>query len=59
MNVAFEGAKVALPVFIDEYSKECDRKTVIENKIISLVTIEIAILTVFIPIICSNTYVKD
>ena len=51
LNVAFEGAKVALPVFIDEYSKECDRKTAIENKIISLVTIEIAILTVFIPII--------
>lgn len=50
-KVAFEGAKIALPVFIDEYSKECDRKTVIENKVFSLVTIEIAIMTVFIPII--------
>lgn len=48
---AFEGAKVALPIFIDEYSKECDRKTIIENKVISLVTIEIAIMTVFMPII--------
>ncbi|EOS20843.1 hypothetical protein C806_04832 [Lachnospiraceae bacterium 3-1] len=51
VKFAFEGAKIALPVFIDEYSKECDRKTVIENKVISLVTIEIAIMTVFMPII--------
>lgn len=40
-----DSAKVALPIFIDEYTKECDRKTTIENKVISLVTIEIAILT--------------
>jgi hypothetical protein len=50
-EVAFEGAGTALPVFIDEYSKECDRKKVIENKINALLTIEIAILTVFIPIL--------
>ena len=50
-EVAFEGVRVALPVFIDEYSKECDRKNVIENKINTLLTIEIAILTVFIPIV--------
>lgn len=50
-KVAFEGAKAALPIFADEYSKECDRKTIIENKVISLVTIEIAIMTVFMPII--------
>ena len=47
----YEGAKVALPIFIDEYTKECDRKVVIENKVNSLVTIEIAILTIFMPII--------
>lgn len=46
-----DSAKVALPIFIDEYTKECDRKTTIENKVISLVTIEIAILTIFMPII--------
>lgn len=51
VQCAFEGAKVALPVFMDEYSKECERKATIENKIISLVTIELAIMTVFIPII--------
>ena len=66
-KVAFEGAKAALPVFIDEYSKECDRKAGIENKVISLVTIEIAILTIFVPIIpfgsitkylsCDNNYI--
>ena len=50
-GLVFEGARVALPVFIDEYSKECDRKNVIENKINTLLTIDIAILTVFIPII--------
>lgn len=50
-KIAFEGARVALPVFIDEYSKECDRKNVIENKINTLLTIGIAILTVFIPIV--------
>lgn len=50
-DVAFEGARAALPVFIDEYSKECERKNVIENKINTLLTIEIAILTVFIPIV--------
>lgn len=50
-EVMFEGARVALPVFVDEYSKECDRKSVIENKITTLITIEVAILTVFIPII--------
>lgn len=50
-NVTFKGAKIALPIFMDEYTKEYDRKTIIENKVISLATIEIAILTVFIPII--------
>lgn len=51
MKKAFEGAEVALPVFIDEYSKEGDRKNAIENKINSLLTVEVAVLTVFIPII--------
>lgn len=51
MRIVYEGAKVALPIFIDEYTKECDRKAAIENKVISLVTIEIAILTIFVPII--------
>lgn len=58
----YEGAKVALPIFIDEYTKECDRKVVIENKVNSLVTIEIAILTIFMPIIpfssIKNIYFK-
>ncbi len=61
-EVAFEGARVALPIFMDEYSKECDRKNVIENKINTLLTIEIAILTVFIPIVpfeCIKTYLFD
>ena len=46
VDVAFEGARVALPVFIDEYSKECERQNIIENKINTLLTIEIATLTV-------------
>lgn len=50
-DVTFKGAKIALQVFIDEYSKECERKTAIDNKIISLLALEIAILTIFIPII--------
>ena len=43
VNDAFEGAKAALPIFIDEYTKECDRKNVIESKITTLLTIEIAV----------------
>ena len=61
-EIAFEGARVALPIFIDEYSKECDRKEVIENKISTLLTIEIAILTVFIPMVpfgSIKTYLFD
>ena len=50
-RIICEGARVALPVFMDEYAKELDRKIAIENKITSLITIEIAILTVFMPII--------
>ena len=38
VNDAFEGAKAALPIFIDEYTKECDRKNVIESKITTLLT---------------------
>lgn len=50
-KIGLDGAKVALPIFIDEYTKECERKTTIENKVLSLVTMEIAILTIFMPII--------
>lgn len=38
VNDAFEGAKAALPIFIDEYTKECDRKNVIESKITTLLS---------------------
>lgn len=57
-GIRYDSASVALPIFIDEYTKECDRKTAIENKVISLVTIEIAILTVFMPIIPFNSINK-
>lgn len=50
-NYTFKGATVALQVFIDEYSKELERKNFLENKVIALVTIQMAILTVFMPII--------
>lgn len=57
-GIRYDSTRVALPIFIDEYTKECDRKTAIENKVISLVTIEIAILTVFMPIIPFNSINK-
>lgn len=57
-GIRYDSTSVALPIFIDEYTKECDRKTAIENKVISLVTIEIAILTVFMPIIPFNSINK-
>lgn len=57
-EIRYDSTRVALPIFIDEYTKECDRKTAIENKVISLVTIEIAILTVFMPIIPFNSINK-
>ena len=45
------GASVILPVFMDEYSKELERKNIIENKVTSLIAVQIAILTIFMPII--------
>ncbi len=50
-NTIYPGASVSLPIFQDEYSKELERKNILENKVISLITIEVAMLTIFIPII--------
>lgn len=53
-----ESAGVLLQIYMDEYSKQFEAKKSIENKIVALLTIEMAVLTVFMPIIPFDTINK-
>lgn len=50
-QVVFQSASSALPTMADEYTKERERAGILDNKSISLITILIALLTVYIPLI--------
>ena len=50
-QITFQGASAALPTMIDEYTKERERASILDNKAVSLITILIALLTVYIPLI--------
>lgn len=50
-DTIFTGAKTVLQVMVDEYTKERERTSIIENKATVLITILVALLTVYIPII--------
>lgn len=47
----YRSAKIALPTMIDEYTKERERAGIIDNKAISIITILLALVTVYMPII--------
>lgn len=50
-EIAYKGAEVAMTVMIDEYSKELERKTILENKVVTILTIQMGMLTLLIPMI--------
>lgn len=57
-EVYFKSAEVALPTMIDEYTKERERGGILDNKAVGLITILLALVTVYMPIIPFNK-VKD
>lgn len=54
-QIIFQSASSALPVMADEYTKERERAGILDNKSISLITVLIALLTVYIPLIPFDT----
>ena len=58
----FQSASSALPTMADEYTKERERASILDNKSTSLITVLIALLTVYIPLIpfetIYNTYLN-
>lgn len=54
-QVIFQSASSALSTMADEYTKERERAGILDNKSISLITILIALLTVYIPLIPFDT----
>lgn len=50
-KMIFTAAKTVLSVMMDEYTKERERSAIIDNKAIVLITIIIALLTIYVPII--------
>lgn len=54
-KINFQGASSALPTMVDEYTKERERASILDNKSISLITILIALLTVYVPLIPFDT----
>lgn len=48
---SYPSAHIALAVMMDEYTKEESRQNIIENKVITLITLLIAFLTLYIPLI--------
>ncbi|MGG5460288.1 hypothetical protein [Clostridium sp. B9] len=47
----FKSASVALTTIMDEYTKERERGGIIDNKAVALITILLALVTVYMPII--------
>lgn len=54
-QIIFQSASSALPTMADEYTKERERASILDNKSISLITVLIALLTVYIPLIPFET----
>ncbi len=50
-KLGFTGAEVALHVMMDEYAKSKERAQIIDNKAIALLTILVALLTIYMPLI--------
>ena len=61
-QIIFQSASSALPTMADEYTKERERASILDNKSTSLITVLIALLTVYIPLIpfetIYNTYLN-
>lgn len=54
-KINFQGASSALPTMTDEYTKERERTSILDNKSNSLITVLIALLTVYVPLIPFDT----
>ena len=50
-NVKFKAAYICLPTMIDEYTKERERGSILDNKALALITILLALITVYLPLI--------
>ncbi|MGL5067249.1 MAG: hypothetical protein ACRC6T_05390 [Sarcina sp.] len=48
--LVFKSAKIALPTMIDEYTKERERAGIIDTKAVSLITMLLALFTIYMPI---------
>lgn len=57
-QIFFQSASSALTTMMDEYTKERERGSILDNKSSSLITILIALTTVYIPIIPFNTIIS-
>lgn len=57
-QIIFRSASSALPTMADEYTKERERGSILDNKSSSLITILIALITVYVPIIPFNTIIS-
>lgn len=57
-QILFQSASSALTTMIDEYTKERERGSILDNKSSSLITILIALTTVYVPIIPFNTIIS-
>lgn len=53
-KLVYGGAESALPTMMDEYTKERERAGILDNKAIALITMLLALLTVYIPVIPFN-----
>lgn len=51
INNKYKSAKIALPTMMDEYTKERERSGILDNKAVALLTILIALITIYVPII--------
>lgn len=50
-EMTFKSASIAVQVMMDEYTKERERGGILDNKAVALITILIALITVYLPII--------
>lgn len=50
-EITFKSANTAVQVMMDEYTKERERGGILDNKAIALITVLIALITVYLPII--------
>lgn len=50
-QIKFKAAATVLTVMMDEYTKERERSGIIDNKAVALITILVALITIYMPII--------